>query len=672
MSTEGKVLTGQNQTPESSDLLQKLYSSLQNLAVREQFTHPHSPTPNIVMPLIVSSHEQLYSSATANKPASTTSCLLHVSPTTFFHDKAHNGVVSRLLGCLVNEHLAEAHLLETSALPPNLSAAASSRGRAPAFSYWLCISSPAAIGENNTFWVPLRNVPLGALPADDEEDCSKLANGRSPRVRLLDPEDLGFPVLETTATGNVVAVPGARRIMEQLGRWHPDIADKATMELVTQEMENSALHQKTAYLRCLQERLPPLELATASAIEWEHSIIEGHATHPMHKSRFAVPPTLPICPDKDLRFPTIHFFAVSRSLVTIRGPFNELISPLLHGCTDAIDWRNETVVPVHELQLPNVHAKFPQARQLTFTQPARAQVSLRTVIIEALPHLNLKLSLGVKVSSCMRTISPWSTHIGPSFTPIAERLIENQELLQLCNELASVVIADADPEYARHFSCIIRQDAQSLAEPRGELVIVCAALAEKACSLQEGAESVVSSILRLNTQEQRSRFFGHYARRFLQAFLPPLYKHGVSFEAHLQNVLARFRRKCGGDPVADDGCTDWELVGFTVRDLGGIKVHQTTLRKTTGGLQVEVWNEEASVIARDVEEVHDVAFHTMFPILLSAHLSPKMAPLIKSRETDLLFANNQVTRAVCEEHNANLTIGCNSIEKHILRYSLME
>ncbi|MCO5558396.1 hypothetical protein L7F22_011977 [Adiantum nelumboides] len=294
----------------------------------------------------------------------------------------------------------------------------------------------------------------------------QVANGRGivreadhqRRVGLLDPDDFAFPVMHTTPAGNVIVVRSARQIMEVLGRWHPGIlAEKASiMEQMTQEMESSALHQESTYIvhAAQYPRQPPHELATASAIDWEQSIVEGHPTHPMHKSRFAVPPTLPISPDRDLRFPTIHFFAVRRSLVTIRRPFDELLSPLLHGycsTTEAIDWANETVVPVHDLQLPNVHANFPQARQLSLKHPARAQVSLRTVLVEALPGRNIKLAVAMEVGSCMRTISPWSTHIGPTFGPIAKRVIEDENDLQLCSELASVVGAHPDPHCAKHF-----------------------------------------------------------------------------------------------------------------------------------------------------------------------------------------------------------------------------
>ncbi|MCO5595173.1 hypothetical protein L7F22_049212 [Adiantum nelumboides] len=567
------------------------------------------------MPLcaVSSSGQQELETSASFKPASGASC---ASTCSSLYEKAHNRVIARLLSCLVNEHLVDAYLIEAPALPSNLLATAAAAtvtatatARQPNTArQWLCVSAPtpaATEAHTSSFWAPLSHLPLLALPEEKLGagwDIHREANGRdisahsgAKRVGLLDPDDFAFPIVAITPVGNVVPVRSARQIMEELGRWHPGIlAEKASlMEQMTLEMESSALQQESAYiLHAAHARQPPLELATASAIDWEQNIVEGHPTHPMHKSRFAVPPTF-------------------------RSRLTEIyVSPPSTFLRDAIDWANETVVPVHELQLPNVHAKFPHARQLSLTHLAHAQVSLRTVLVEALPCFNLKLAVGMQVGSCMRTVSPWSTHIGPTFGPIAERVIEDKDVLQLCSELASVVGAHPDPDCAKHLSCIIRQDAQSLAEPRGERVVVCAALKEKlpysAAELEE--EYVVNSVLGLHTQEQRSRFFNHYARRYLQAFMPPLYKYGVGFEAHLQNVLARFRRKSDGDGAGvqnEDGCSSWELVGFAVRDLGGIKVHQPTLQEATGGLQVEVWNEEASALARDVEDVHDVAFTMM-------------------------------------------------------------
>lgn len=61
-----------------------------------------------------------------------------------------------------------------------------------------------------------------------------------------------------------------------------------------------------------------------------------------------------------------------------------------------------------------------------------------------------------------------------------------------------------------------------------------------------------------------------YIQLACEALLPPLFNNGVAFEAHAQNVLARFEMSTG------------ELIGFVVRDLGGIRVHPETLAQSTG------------------------------------------------------------------------------------------
>lgn len=65
-------------------------------------------------------------------------------------------------------------------------------------------------------------------------------------------------------------------------------------------------------------------------------------------------------------------------------------------------------------------------------------------------------------------------------------------------------------------------------------------------------------------------FLARYIQLACQALLPPLIRNGVSFEAHAQNVLARFDVATG------------EPLGFVVRDLGGLRIHPDTLRKSTG------------------------------------------------------------------------------------------
>jgi siderophore synthetase component len=76
---------------------------------------------------------------------------------------------------------------------------------------------------------------------------------------------------------------------------------------------------------------------------------------------------------------------------------------------------------------------------------------------------------------------------------------------------------------------------------------------------------------------------------YLNAFLTPAYKYGFAFEAHGQNTLARFDRATG------------QLVGFVIRDFGGVKAHQETLQRTLGE-QLDVLP-NSCCIARTLDEV---------------------------------------------------------------------
>jgi siderophore synthetase component len=75
----------------------------------------------------------------------------------------------------------------------------------------------------------------------------------------------------------------------------------------------------------------------------------------------------------------------------------------------------------------------------------------------------------------------------------------------------------------------------------------------------------------------------------LEAFLPPCLHNGIAFEAHGQNTLARFDSKTK------------KLVGFIVRDFGGIKGHQETL-KNSCDVELDVIP-DSCVVAEDLNEV---------------------------------------------------------------------
>lgn len=84
--------------------------------------------------------------------------------------------------------------------------------------------------------------------------------------------------------------------------------------------------------------------------------------------------------------------------------------------------------------------------------------------------------------------------------------------------------------------------------------------------------------------------FIRYVDFALRAFLPPCLENGVAFEAHGQNTLARFDRKTG------------VLKGFVIRDFGGVKVHNETLKRSAG-CEIDVLP-DSCVVAETVDEVN--------------------------------------------------------------------
>jgi len=63
-----------------------------------------------------------------------------------------------------------------------------------------------------------------------------------------------------------------------------------------------------------------------------------------------------------------------------------------------------------------------------------------------------------------------------------------------------------------------------------------------------------------------------YTRILLAALIPLLIINGLAFEAHPQNTLVRISVSPGAKP---------RVLGFVMRDLGGIRVHPPTLLSST-------------------------------------------------------------------------------------------
>ncbi|KAI8324170.1 hypothetical protein GQ54DRAFT_257013 [Martensiomyces pterosporus] len=376
------------------------------------------------------------------------------------------------------------------------------------------------------------------------------------------------------------------------------------VDAVGKELDSSMLHQEHAYAH--REELPELDLAGSSAADWEQSIVEGHATHPMHRARHAVPPLVPFTPQTEFRHIALRFVAVPREQMIVQGSYDELLAPLFAAATPTEtrsaggeDDAAEVIVPVHPLHLPAVLERFPFARPLPFESPAEAQASLRTVSPVALldSGLDIKLPLGAKTTSALRTVSAWSAYLGPRLSSFVHGMLEDMPGAPLvADEPASVILRHSDNDVAKYLACIVRLSAQKLCRDQSEdeRAVVAAALTERDGS----GRSVVCTKWGLDTAEKRREFLRAYVAKLFDAFLPPLMSHGFAFEAHQQNTLVRFDARSG------------QPVGFVIRDFGGIMVHMESFRRATGGAEIPML-EGNSTSAESLDEVYGVAFHTL-------------------------------------------------------------
>ncbi|KAF5371850.1 hypothetical protein D9615_009541 [Tricholomella constricta] len=493
-------------------------------------------------------------------------------------------VISRLISCLVTEQLLRGIYLPIANAPH-------STGVLVVLSTHLISEKPIisrSLRPNDIFAiVPLRHPPVFA-PVIGQ--TSEYKHGRP--VGLVDPLDMRPDIFELSETladsperddfqnailSSFVPPPWElgrfttlKEVTDPVQLWKKFVdgvvIQDALRLAIEKEIQSSYEYQLVAY------RNPPqCPSLTSAPIEWEQSLVAGHPTHPMHRARM-----LPLSVSNyDWYHPRIRFVRVQRANIKLLGPFEKEITKLAITAAERSgqlfrDDPSSIVMPVHELQIPNVVAKFPDVKVLhpDINVQALAQSSIRTVVIPELPGVALKLAVGVKISSSLRTISHFTADFGPRFsTDIVPKLVIDPRILSISCEPASAVYNTADPDLAKHFTAIIREEA----EPQeGEALIVSAALLEMDHAGLSDGVSAVERIFKLDTYEKRATFLDRYIKLACEALLPPLIHNGVAFEAHAQNVLARF------------DITTGEPTGFIIRDLGGLRIHPETLRESTG------------------------------------------------------------------------------------------
>ncbi|KAF7722628.1 hypothetical protein EC973_002900 [Apophysomyces ossiformis] len=529
---------------------------------------------------------------------------------------------SRLIACLISEALVQAYYVPGS---ENFGICVVLRPRAVEQE-----GIPKTIHPNDVLAI----VALRGLPILSDPRVTVTWNGvKGTRIDLIDIRDM-LPHIYTLSPATTTSAQGfphqeVYAILSNL--FQADISLFKSMQLVdgydavqiwekfaqdfgveeqlravlADELQSSIDHQKHTYDH--PRSLPTL---TSSTIHWEQSILEGHASHPMHKARKSYPPMPPLYPGQyNLDQPKLRAVAIPTTSINLRGDFEELSRPLIDAMLNASDkegsqtmrskYPNHVFVPVHELQVPNVEAKFPDAVVLPaeYNVTVEALTSIRSVAAPTiLPGLSIKLCLGVKISSALRTVSPYLAYFGPGFSrDVVPKLTYDRTKLTIERELGSAVYNSNDYDIAKHCSCVIRE-AHEYAEDNQDTIVPCAALVEK-IQRPDTDETLLTHVWGLDTKEKRVAFLDRYVETALQAFLPPLLINGVAFEAHGQNTLARFDKQTG------------ELKGFVIRDLGGIKVHPETLKQSCGVDVDAIPN--SSVIAETLDESYKLLYHSL-------------------------------------------------------------
>ncbi|KAG0249470.1 hypothetical protein BG011_009271 [Mortierella polycephala] len=477
---------------------------------------------------------------------------------------------SRLVACLVNEGLMQATYLPDINLGPMDG-----------------LGSVALLTLHDLAIV----VSLAHTPQTDKQGG----------ILFLDCLDLQYPILAgTMLTTSKLPVQltecNCPSALMRLVAARMDNIDGMLIDQLCAELDSSVEHMSDLFLHPQPE--PTLN---STAIEWEQSIIEGQGTHPMHKSRCAVAPTCRVKPETNTSKPTLMLVSMPADAVVVSGEFLTIMAKLLP--TDMVPIGRVPIF-VHPFQVPNVVSMFPEATFHPFTVSALAQSSLRTVIIPELLNHAFKFPVGITVTSAMRTISPWTTFMGPRLTPILDRIIPKSNVLKYTAEHSSVSAKNSNFNIAKHLACVIRDDFSATLREQNEAVIVCAALTER----PDGDVARIIKICNLNTQASRVEFLSIFVDLALKAFLVPLIEHGFSFEAHQQNTLVRFPIPQPGDnsPVYPRG--------FIIRDFGGIRVHQETLFKSTG-MRVTVLPGNPNEVA-DLEEAYTRLYHSLIQMHL--------------------------------------------------------
>ncbi|CZS92069.1 uncharacterized protein RCO7_00692 [Rhynchosporium graminicola] len=427
-------------------------------------------------------------------------------------------------------------------------------------------------------------------------DAALYLKARNWHNQVIRPEHLRRPIyLQMTIEGEQKSReqldPGT--ILEFVYPWFQHIDVLGRKEMIMKEVRNSAANQEEWLEIAKQANTPTLD---SSAVEWERTMIWGHPTHPMHRSIGAEPPldTIDSCNIPDMLEPDIIFMSVPRCDLIITGDFEELLQPLLCTLGITVFDKEHIIVPTLTRQQPAIQKYFPRARAVRTLHGSLALSNYRTVILRPEYKYQLKMALNCTITSAVRAITPGAARTAPQITKMLIEVLPKQ--LWFYEDVSSVVGSQISSDEAKQIGCILRLDLESRARANDEALVVSAVL------LQGTVHSEITyaeKIFGLDTVEKKKVWFREYTALLLQVMIPPVVDHGIGFEPHDQNVVARICTKTRA------------LKGFAIRDLGGIRLHLPTLQSQ--GYQLNSLTETENWLATsNIEDVWKKVRYSLF------------------------------------------------------------
>ncbi|KAJ1507430.1 hypothetical protein HMI54_007079 [Coelomomyces lativittatus] len=555
--------------------------------------------------------------------------------------QAQFATTSRLLSCLVNEHLVNCKILTFENLCVEFSTNHSvsnnafqiNHGQAPSLltgiKFWAKLTNPLSV-SNECILVPLQKLPV-IQPNSFIVESTLL---------YLDPDDIFSDVvwfyssntdsLNSTLTQKNLSLPSkisksmlpfdfnfftntvsATTIWSIIGKWH-NLTQSSQFQAVHDELESSMRVQEIYFKKKIQE-----PYVGSPSIVWERAIVEGHPVHPMHRARIMRPPLNFDYDQHFLENPLIVFASVPKTQFHFHGVWQSQIHPyLLNFVLTRVPTfllpESHTIVPAHVLQWKYLQSTFPNRFELIpdVSVPAMAQASTRTLVpmdSDFCFGYHFKLPLCVIISSALRTVSQYSIHNGPLLSELASSIVDSS-LCFILKEVASIGLIDENEHVAKLFGCILRV-------PEPPLMYVCAGLLEK--STHAPFTPRVVNLFQLHDHSSKLSFFKHYVSLFLRTMLPPLLQ-GYAFEAHVQNVLVQIQPKqhphssvlteLESQKVEN---TVYEITGFGVRDFGGVLIHPPSLLSSSKDDIVNQLYPNSPCIAQDMDSLYKLAYHTV-------------------------------------------------------------